>query len=193
MADAPVPVGSIAFLSWARQGLAGRLLLEGSSTLAGGRLQLPLRLHVVAGSGPKTPTDAALIDMPVSFHGPTDVVGIDARQVIRCEPVALASNFEPNLFASIEFDRPDLPWMFSPTAPVAGAMDRWHPWITLIVVSKGVAHVEPAVGTSQPLPSLDCPISELPPLSEAWAWAHVQINQGSDVKTVADLLAMSQW
>lgn len=189
MADVSVPVGSIAFLSWARQGLAGKLLREGSSTLAGGRLQLPLRLHVVAGSGPRTLTDSALIDMPVSFHGPTDVVGIDARQVIRCEPVALASNFEPNLFASIEFDRPDLPWMFSPTAPLTGALDRWKPWITLIVVSKGIANVQPAVGTSQPLASIDCPVSELPSLNEAWAWAHVQINQGSDVKTVAELLA----
>lgn len=189
MSDAAVPIGSIAFLSWARQGLAGRLLREGSSTLAGGRLQLPLRLRVAAGSGPEAPTDSALIDMPVSFHGPTDVVGIDARQVIRCEPVALASSFEPNLFASIEFDRPDLPWMFSPTAPLDDAKDRWQPWITLIVVSKGVASVQHAAGTSQPLPSIDCPVSELPPLDEAWAWAHVQINQGSDVKTVADLLA----
>lgn len=189
MSDAAVPIGSIAFLSWARQGLAGRLLREGSSTLAGGRLQLPLRLRVAAGSGPEAPTDSALIDMPISFHGPTDVVGIDPRQVIRCEPIALASSFEPNLFASIEFDRPDLPWMFSPTAPLADAPDRWQPWITLIVVSKGVANVQPAVGTSQPLPSIDCPVSELLPLDEAWAWAHVQINQGSDVKTVADLLA----
>jgi len=54
-----------------------------------------------------------------------DVVGIDARQVIRTDPRPNTSDFEPNCFPSIEFDRVDFPWLFTPAA--ANSQDRLRP------------------------------------------------------------------
>ena len=50
------------------------------------------------------------------IFGPGDVVGIDPRQIIRTEPRPFTSNFEPNYLCGIEFDAPDLPWLFTPAA-----------------------------------------------------------------------------
>ena len=47
--------------------------------------------------------------------GPGDVTGIDPRQVIRRVPGAAGrSTSSPTYFAHVEFDRPDLPWLFTP-------------------------------------------------------------------------------
>ena len=55
----------------------------------------------------------------VPMMTPGDVIGIPARQVIRCMPANGLVDAEPNYLATIEFDAPDLPWMFS-RKPVAG-------------------------------------------------------------------------
>ena len=61
---------------------------------------------------------------------PGDVTGIPARQVIRCAPANGIVNAEPNYLATIEFDAPDLPWLFS-RKPANGPL---LPWIALAVV-----------------------------------------------------------
>jgi hypothetical protein len=98
-------------------------------------------------------------------------VGIDAGQIIRDEPRPGTLHFEPNYFPAVEFATPDLPWMFTPTAPDAD--DHLLPWLTLITVSEELATIE--TRANLPLPVLTVPLSELPPdLNEMWAWAHVQ-------------------
>ena len=42
--------GTRAFLSWARQGLAGQLLATGAAATEGGRLQLPVQLQLASGA-----------------------------------------------------------------------------------------------------------------------------------------------
>ncbi len=124
-------------------------------------------------------------ELPVSktvrFYGPGDVTGIDPHQVVRTEPRPNTRDFEPNYFPAIEFDRPDLPWLFTPAKSDSNtdAKSRLRPWLCLVVVrkQKGVA-LRPAVTT--PLPVLEIkdparPSEELPNLSESWAWAHVQV------------------
>ena len=50
---------------------------------------------------------------------------IDPRQVIRAFPKADAANAEVDDLAHVEFDRPDLPWLFTPAGPdAAGAWCR---------------------------------------------------------------------
>jgi hypothetical protein len=170
--------GHIAFLSWTRQGLAGELLMDPGALSVAGRLQLPIRVNLQTRRGTGSLVSFPVADAPtVQLYGPMDVAGIDVRQVIRTEPVALTSNFESNLFPLVEFDRPDLPWMFSPTPPVHP--DRWQPWITLVVLPKAAAQVTAAADATKALPSIDCPVAELPRLDDAWAWAHVQLIQGS--------------
>jgi len=169
--------GSLGMLSWARQGLAGDALVNKTAVTQKGRLELPVQLRVNSNVN---------INMPVRFFGPADVTGIDVQQVIRTEPVALSANFEPNLFPHVEFDRPDLPWMFSPTAP--DAQHRWQPWITLIVLPKAAAQIQMPEDATHPLPRVDCPVAELPSLAEAWAWAHAQVAQGAGKLETKDLL-----
>lgn len=116
----------------------------------------------------------------IDMYGPGHVVGIDERQVVRVEPEPGTSNFPPNYFATVEFDAADLPWLFSPVSAdtqETGATDargRGLPWLCLVVLEKTAeTRVEPA-GT-KPLPSIEAPPAELPPLNEGWAWAHAQL------------------
>ncbi len=78
--------------------------------------------------------DAAAAAVPVRLRGPADVVGIDAHQVVRTDPRPGTSDFEPNCFPSIEFDRADFPWLFTPARANANAQLR--PWLCLVVVRK---------------------------------------------------------
>ena len=61
---------------------------------------------------------------------------------MRTDPRPDTSDFEPNCFPSIEFDRPDFPWLFTPARANANAQLR--PWLCLVVVRKqdGVQLVE---------------------------------------------------
>ena len=61
---------------------------------------------------------------------PGDVIGIPARQVIRCAPANGVVDAEPNYLATIDFDAPDLPWLFS-RKPASGPV---LPWIALAVI-----------------------------------------------------------
>ena len=150
------------FYSWLRQGLLAGLSGPGaSSTPSGGRLALPVRLRV---------NDRAPIDINVQLYGPGDVTGLDTREIIRTEPHAHMTDFEPNYFPAIEFDRPDFPWLFSPATP-DGAR-RLRPWLCLIVVPKKRAILKT---NQQPLPTITCSREELPDLDQSWAWAHAQI------------------
>ncbi len=121
--------------------------------------------------------------------GPGDVVGIDPRHVVRRVPSPGTSDFEPNLFCTIEFDRPELPWLATPAGPNTGTQ-RLRPWAVLVVVDEtpGVS-LEPR----QPLPVLRItapasPDEQLPDLAESWAWAHAQVLvEDGDTATAAGI------
>ncbi|MGE0645797.1 MAG: hypothetical protein AB7P24_19230 [Nitrospira sp.] len=154
------------FYSWLRQGLLAGLSGPGASSLAiAGRLALPVRLRV---------NDRAPIDVNVQLYGPGDITGLDAREIIRTEPHAHMTDFEPNYFPAIEFDRPDFPWLFTPAA--ADGARRLRPWICLIVVPKERATIKTI--PQRPLPSIICSLEDLPDLDQSWAWAHAQIVVG---------------
>ena len=111
------------------------------------------------------------------LYGPGDVTGIDPQQVVRTEPRHLATDFEPNYFPAIEFDRPDFPWLFTPAK--ADAAGKLRPWLCLVVVRKQEG-VTLRTDRNLPLPVLEIkaparPERELPDLSESWAWAHAQV------------------
>ena len=173
------------FLPWARQGMAARF--TGADPLSGtlpGEARLSVALDV---------NGTPVASMPVRVSGPADVIGLDPRQVVRTEPPAGTADFESNNLAAIEFDNPDLPWMFTPAAP--GSQGRLRPWLCLVVVRKqpGV-RLRPSRG--EPLPVLEIAppavmANELPDLAESWAWAHVQLSapEGSDANALGQLIA----
>lgn len=174
-----------AYLPWARQGLAAQWAALGAKS-ANGRLELPISLTLEQ-TGAVTRSSA--VTAPVlRLQGPPDITEIKPAQIIRTEPASALPPFEPNFFAAIEFVRPDLPWLFSPTVPDT-QQHRCMPWITLVVLPTAAATVVPA--GEKTLATLTCARIELPPLAEAWAWAHVQVTGGASGGKIADLMADS--
>lgn len=116
------------------------------------------------------------ITRQVPMMTPGDVIGIPSRQVIRCTPVNGLIDAEANYLATIEFDAPDLPWMFS-RKPAAGPM---QPWIALAVVDVTDLETDPLspspVGTQ-----LTIDAAQLPNPAEAWMWAHGQLLDADTV------------
>jgi hypothetical protein len=158
------------FLPWARRGLAQGI----TNPDAGGALPARTSIEVNLDVSGRTATSQ------VDVYGPGEVTGIDRRVILRTEPAPGATDFEPNYLAAIEFDPPDFPWLFTPSAHKDG---RLRPWCVLAVVEK-----QPGVGMSvladAPLPvlSIAAPAvasQELPDLDESWAWAHTQLLEES--------------
>ena len=160
------------FLPWVRQGAAADI--RNPDSLRPDQdavVKLPVDLWINRNGG--TPD----VSVTAQLYGPGDVTGIDPQQVVRIEPRMMTSNFEPNLFPAIEFDRPDFPWLFTPLSE--GVHEQLRPWLVLVVIKKqdGVTlNSQP----SAPLPVLAIktparPGEELPDLREAHAWAHAQV------------------
>jgi hypothetical protein len=155
------------FLPWARRGLA-----QGIPNADSGTGNLPARTSI------SVKLDIAGRDATarVDVYGPGEVTGIDRRIILRTEPRAGATDFEPNYLAGIEFDPPDFPWLFTPAAHASNLL---RPWCVLAVIEKGPG-VTIDVRADAPLPVLTIapparPSVELPDLAESWAWAHTQI------------------
>jgi hypothetical protein len=169
---------SYRFLPWVRSGLASEITARDQlgETIAA-RASFPVRLQLTGGDASTN----------LRLYGPGDVVGIDTRSILRTEPRRGTENFAPNQLASIEFDPPDFPWMFTPAR--AGDTDRLRPWLVLVVVARQDG-VTVTVSRDRPLPQLTIespavPAQELPNLRESWAWAHAQMVEddgGADVE-----------
>src|SRR5207344_1359129 len=119
----------------------------------------------------------AVSGVQVKLRGPADPTGIDINQVVRTDPRPGTSDFEPNCFPSIEFDRPDFPWLFTPAR--ANTNTQLRPWLCLVVVRKQDG-VQITSTVDAPLPILTIaapakPFVELPDLKDCWAWAHSQV------------------
>lgn len=169
------------FLPWARLGAAVTTV----DTLGAGvpaRSTLPVHLRV---NGRED------VAVTARLHGPGDVVSIDTRMVVRTDPPHLASEFEPNYFPLVEFDRPDVPWMFTPAT--GDGQGRLRPWIVLVAVRRqpGISiDVDPA--SRRPVLRIATPASpraELPDLTESWAWAHAQVVDPGTGVPLDELLA----
>ena len=171
------------FLPWSRRGLSAAI----PDTASGAAIPARARVDVtvmVAGAGP-APTSATL-------HGPGDVVGLDPAVVVRTIPRPGSTNVEPNYLATIDFDQPELPWLFTPIGvPTSGHLP---PWLVLVVVRDrpGVSVSVPQ-GPGLPVLRIDSGAAgELPDLEDSWAWAHAQLldeDSGPTAAAVGQALA----
>ena len=162
------PFASLTFLPWVRQGVAAAITTV--DTLGAGQRGVVDLTAALTVNGAPTPA------VPVRLRGPADVVGIDANQVVRMDPPPGTGDFEPTYFPSVEFDRPDFPWLFTPASADPSA--KLRPWLCLVVVRKQDG-VSLGSTVNAPLPVLRIaapadPNTELPDLRECWAWAHAQ-------------------
>lgn len=171
------------FLPWSRRGLSSAI--PGAADGAAIPARPKVDIEVVVGGVGSVPTSTTL-------NGPGDVIGLDPTVIVRTIPRGNATNVETNYLAAIDFDQPELPWVFTPTGvPPSGHL---KPWLVLIVVRNrpGVSITVPA---GAPLPHLtiaDHAAAELPDLADSWAWAHVQLldeDAGSSPEAVGKALA----
>lgn len=153
------------YLPWVRRGAANAI--AGPAT--GSRAVIEVSLSVNDGATDGTP-------IPKKFHltGPGDIIGINPDLVVRTEPRAWVTDFEPNYLAFIDFYDEDFVWRHTPAPP---ADKRLVPWLTLLVLAEG--EFDTNRSPSRPLPSVIIRAADpkpfFPPDAELWAWAHVQI------------------
>ena len=136
-------MSSFTFLSWARAGISASLPpLAGPLDTASAAARITVGVTVSTDSAPDATATAT-----VRLLGPGDVTGLIASQIVRSDPPAGAQAFPPNLFPCVEFDRPDLPWAFTP----AGASgQKLQPWLVLVVVPAAAAQLAGATATGRP-------------------------------------------
>ena len=174
-----MPPANLSFLPWIRQGAAGaitRVDTLGQTQPAVADVSVVLSVNA-----------SALPAVPLRLRGPADVIGLDRHQVVRTDPRPNTSDFEPNCFPSIEFDRADFPWLFTPAK--ANTNGQLRPWLCLVAVRQQDG-VQLTSVPDAPLPQLRIgapakPFIELPDLKDCWAWAHGQAAADSAVDSNA--------
>ena len=175
------------FLPWLRRGIGNAL---GAPAGAGAsRARVSVTLSVVS--------DQARNDPPpftVQLAGPGDVVGVQARQVIRTEPRAGVSDFEPNYLAAIDFYDEDFPWRYTPVAPDP-ATHRLAPWLVLAVLKDDEftrSNAPGRIAASFVLATGARRSDIFPVPGQEWAWAHVHVNAAiGDLATSPDVAALN--
>ena len=171
--------GQFTFVPWVRSGLGAAQQAPGDDPL---RASVRVRFTVS--------DDAATfegVDRTLVLRGPGDVVGLDPGQIIRRFPADGAIDAEESLLTHIEFDRPELPWLFSPDASTG---DRIAPWLALVVCDATRCTEQPgAAGMPRVLRTY---LGELQPLDDSWAWAHAQVlGPAAGAPSVSDRLSAS--
>jgi hypothetical protein len=158
-----IQLGSYSFVPWVRTGLAAQL-----NDAPGGSLRATVDVTVTV----QDETGAnQQVTKTLLLRGPGDVLGLGPNQIIRRYPAPGTINAESNILTHIEFDRPELPWLFTPFAPRG---DRLPSWMALVVVDANHFTLQPTLpGLPQRFTTRK---SELQPLDDAWAWAHAQVS-----------------
>lgn len=151
------------FVSWYRRGIAA--LRTDAAMATDGVTPVVRASFTVDGSTP---------ELTVSMHGPGDVAALTANAIVRRDPVPSSIGVSPNGIPFVELFPPDLPWRFSPRETPGIPTSTLLPWIALVVVP-AAAPFGPRSGA--PLWSLRTTVGELPDPREAWAWAHVQVEE----------------
>ena len=121
--------------------------------------------------------------------GPGDVVGIAPGEIAQVFPGEGSAGIDTRVFPAVVFRHPELPWMFSPTAPSAPSPNatapnptipsHLQPWCCLITVKvqPPAVSLDPSTGWL----TIESPANlaeELPNLAEAYLWSHVQYPTG---------------
>jgi hypothetical protein len=128
-------------------------------------------------------SDPAPVKRTVAISAPGDVTGLTPREVVRTWPANGQTNAEANFFPLVEFDHPDLPWLFTPAGPAGpiavGGGERLRPWLVVIVFEQRGSSDDARMERGDPLPRVVVPQAaawQLPNLADSWLWAHAQVT-----------------
>ena len=118
-AIAPEDAGaaSFTFLPYFRTGAAAGIRQPVFSEGARARTTVEVSFALTDGS------DSETVSQPITLRGPGDVLGIDAAQIIRRHPAPGTGNAPTGDLVHVEFDAPDLPWMFTPAGATCRTID----------------------------------------------------------------------
>jgi hypothetical protein len=170
---------SLRFLPYLRRGLAaGAARAPGES-----HLHKTVGVQVVDEHG--RDLVPAAVTQRVPLAGPGDVIGLDPSEIGRVVPAPGEPAFDDNLLPFIEFKEPDLPWRYSIDTPAAG---RLLPWLALLAIPQSDPRrpiaVERIRVQGRDVQKVSAPVDLLPLLDELWAWAHVQLAPGANVRAL---------
>lgn len=170
------PLPTYSFLPWYRRGIANTITAADGDHAVAARAttHVELQLGGTPVTGGAALTQALVQD--IALYGPGDLVGVDARAVVRTEPRNWITNFESNYLAAVDFYDEDFLWRYTPAAP-AGSHLRLRPWITLLVLAEDEFEDGKNM-LGRPLPYIT--VSDGTPFPRAddlWAWGHVHFNQ----------------
>lgn len=180
----------VRFLRFVRQGAAAAVATTLSQAWPRLRASIELQAEIANDVGAIGSRSAAL-----ELMGPGDVCGLTPDAILHRYPEPGAQSVDVNSFAHLEFRRPDLPWMFTPCAPVSSPSggDELMPFICLVVVKLG-ADVQLLAARQDAPETLEMSAAavsrELPDLSGAMSSAHVQIDHDPGGRTVAEIIAL---
>ncbi|MFG3705812.1 PQQ-binding-like beta-propeller repeat protein [Micromonospora sp. NPDC047670] len=181
-------MGGLRFLPWVRDGVAR--VVAHTDTLSGAlprpRAEVTLSVAALGTDTATGDTEQIAGTTTALLHGPGDVVGVDPQEIIRSHPAPGAENVEVSLLAAVEFDSPDLPWLYTPARPDADGALR--PWLVLVVAPAGADGAELRTEPGQALPRLATTVRHLPVLADSWAWAHAQVLVTDD-EDLAEVIA----
>ncbi|MFZ3493293.1 hypothetical protein ACODT5_08695 [Streptomyces sp. 5.8] len=171
------------FASWARAGAAASLADQDDL-----HRTTPVRGSLMATASVNGRPVRPVPVPPVHLYGPGDVRGIDPKEIVRLFPLPGTPDAETTKFPMVEFERSELPWLFTPLAP--GSAGSLRPWLALVCVPFTAGRPERRPGI--PLPVLSVRGKELPDPATLHLWAHAQTLPGHETdprRSVSRLLA----
>lgn len=183
------PLGTYTFLPWLRHGIANNVASADGTSTVQLRASVPVDLTIQA-QGVDGGSPSAVVSKPVQLYGPGDIVGIDARAIVKNEPGHWITNFEPNYLPFVEFYDEDFAWRYTPAAPDT-TRERLRPWITLLVLTEDEFEEGGSIA-SRPLQFVTVAdlATAFPRADQLWAWAHVHVNGALADAVVAPDAAM---
>jgi hypothetical protein len=142
------------------------------------RASLPLDI-TLTGTNLDGSANTKTVHRDVNLYGPSEIVGIESKAVVKVDPRNWITNFEPNYLPHIEFYDEDFPWRYTPAA-ANSATNRLRPWIALVVL-KDSEFTDGKDISGKPLPYFELQTgidaaTVFPNPGELWAWAHVHTN-----------------
>jgi hypothetical protein len=129
-------LANYSFLPWVREGLGNEILETDAlgahlpASAARNRPQVSVEATIQAQKEGARANEQ--VRKVTQIQGPGDVLGINAKSIIRAHPKVGVTNFETNNLCYLEFYEEDLPWRFTPARPHASG--KLRPWLALVVL-----------------------------------------------------------
>ena len=138
------------------------------------RASVPIRLTLTGKKKSDNSDIPATVDKDIQLYGPGDIVGIDAKAIVKVEPRNLITNFESNFLPYIEFYDEDFPWRYT---PARNKDHKLRPWLTLVALKEDEFENEKSAPLL-PAFKLKKPSAEVfPDATTLDFWAHVHVNK----------------